>query len=1054
MSSSADISIFETPTFNIDNLKTSSETEIKVEYYINGVLDWSGFVIPDFFSKTIGTPATVEMVASDRLGTLKGVTLEDLNQYESMRDLAVKCLAKTGLTLPLYTMADFGNNGTTNAFFKALGLSGRLSDTKGRNISCYDILKSILVASNSKLVQQSGAWYIVNKWQHEQGVGNLFSTLTASTAYSEQTVSFSDVHAGARRTIIPVAATTGVFHEFGGGRSYPENYNFSDGTTGWTANGGFIPLIKTTPITSYLISTNEAQFNSTISVNPYLFNSNTFSTDKYLQSKSIIPYDTGRIEASIEINATGPMMGREALASEIRVSIGIEISTGVYRWLNDSGAFVSDTAIILNGKFPTRSPGLAYYRANTGTFAFKGTYDNPMGRNLVIRIYGSYEDASKREIGYNFVSATFKQIVEEPKGTIYKRTQGVGFTKEHDLDTTIFGDYLTIGLDGAFYQSRVDDTSYLYSTAGTLTEPLWTAYNDTEQLPLLQHVTRQKSRMFSLAHNMISARVDVATFKPLNIFVDCNAVNPRHVVVSASYDFLRSEVEVELEQIAYATLDVREFIYSYFGEGESGISSVGGISGGGTGGGGGMTSGQLEMLTNLANWWKLDEENDAIYSEKSVYSLKGVSALGLGSEGGGGGGDIYMLDAWANYTEAKADYYAPASLLVPFRNDTLSRLASLEAGGGGGGDVEISMTGSGNAVTGVSKSGNTLTFAKSSTFALATHNHDTLYKPIGYVPSWGDITGKPTTFAPGAHTHTIANITGLQSALNSKQDTLIAGTNITISGNTISASGGMSSVAWGDITDKPTTFAPGAHTHSASDITSGTLTIARIPTGTTGTTVALGNHLHTGVYEPVFAKNNAFNKNFGTAVGTVAQGNDSRILNGQTAFGWGNHASAGYALNSALTAHINKVDNPHAVTKSQVGLGSVDNTADSAKNVLSATKLTQARTIAGVLFDGTANIAIPFANLASKPTTLSGYGITDAVTTNTTQTITGAKTFSKLLTASAGINTPKVIFAAAGWSLEQVGTELQMKHNGVIKQRMLSDGTILATGGVTALATS
>ena len=46
-------------------------------------------------------------------------------------------------------------------------------------------------------------------------------------------------------------------------------------------------------------------------------------------------------------------------------------------------------------------------------------------------------------------------------------------------------------------------------------------------------------------------------------------------------------------------------------------------------------------------------------------------------------------------------------------------------------------------------------------------------------------------------------------------------------------------------------------------------------------------------------------------------------------------------------------------------------------NASTATKLQTARTIAGVLFDGTANIAIPFANLASKPTTLSGYGITD-----------------------------------------------------------------------------
>lgn len=44
-----------------------------------------------------------------------------------------------------------------------------------------------------------------------------------------------------------------------------------------------------------------------------------------------------------------------------------------------------------------------------------------------------------------------------------------------------------------------------------------------------------------------------------------------------------------------------------------------------------------------------------------------------------------------------------------------------------------------------------------------------------------------------------------------------------------------------------------SHNHAATQITSGTLDIARIPTGTTGTTVALGNHLHTGVYEPLIA---------------------------------------------------------------------------------------------------------------------------------------------------------------------------------------------------------
>jgi hypothetical protein len=46
-----------------------------------------------------------------------------------------------------------------------------------------------------------------------------------------------------------------------------------------------------------------------------------------------------------------------------------------------------------------------------------------------------------------------------------------------------------------------------------------------------------------------------------------------------------------------------------------------------------------------------------------------------------------------------------------------------------------------------------------------------------------------------------------------------------------------------------------------------------------------------------------------------------------------------------LTSHTGNTSNPHSVTKTQLGLGNVDNTADSAKNVLSASKLTTARTV-------------------------------------------------------------------------------------------------------------
>lgn len=37
-------------------------------------------------------------------------------------------------------------------------------------------------------------------------------------------------------------------------------------------------------------------------------------------------------------------------------------------------------------------------------------------------------------------------------------------------------------------------------------------------------------------------------------------------------------------------------------------------------------------------------------------------------------------------------------------------------------------------------------------------------------PAWGEVTGKPSTFTPASHTHTIANVTGLQDELDGKQE--------------------------------------------------------------------------------------------------------------------------------------------------------------------------------------------------------------------------------------------------------------------------------------------
>ena len=66
-----------------------------------------------------------------------------------------------------------------------------------------------------------------------------------------------------------------------------------------------------------------------------------------------------------------------------------------------------------------------------------------------------------------------------------------------------------------------------------------------------------------------------------------------------------------------------------------------------------------------------------------------------------------------------------------------------------------------------------------------------------------------------------------------------------------------------------------------------------------------------------------------------------------------------------LEAHTSLTDNPHSVTKEQVGLGNANNTADNIKNVLSATKWTTAMTLTldgdvsgSVSIDGSINKSI------------------------------------------------------------------------------------------------
>jgi len=108
----------------------------------------------------------------------------------------------------------------------------------------------------------------------------------------------------------------------------------------------------------------------------------------------------------------------------------------------------------------------------------------------------------------------------------------------------------------------------------------------------------------------------------------------------------------------------------------------------------------------------------------------------------------------------------------------------------------------------------------------------------------------------GPHTHTESQVTNLVADLAAKASTTALNAHIANTSNPHSVS--KTQVGLGNVDDtsdaaKPisdlTAIALGgkaatAHNHAATDVTSGTFAIGRIPTGTSGSTVSLGNHNH------------------------------------------------------------------------------------------------------------------------------------------------------------------------------------------------------------------
>ena len=174
-----------------------------------------------------------------------------------------------------------------------------------------------------------------------------------------------------------------------------------------------------------------------------------------------------------------------------------------------------------------------------------------------------------------------------------------------------------------------------------------------------------------------------------------------------------------------------------------------------------------------------------------------------------------------------------------------------------------------------------------------------------------DIESIYDTITDNSHNHTIANVTGLQTALDNKVDD--------------SEKGSANGVATLDVNGK--------------------VVLTQIPDS------VLGQLEYQGVWDfttlPTAIQKGQY---------WIASVNGNGYIVGDWAV-W-NGSSFDKVDNTDAVATVAGRTGNVVLTKADVGLSNVDNTADANKTVLSATKLTTPRNINGVSFDGTANITI------------------------------------------------------------------------------------------------
>lgn len=308
-----------------------------------------------------------------------------------------------------------------------------------------------------------------------------------------------------------------------------------------------------------------------------------------------------------------------------------------------------------------------------------------------------------------------------------------------------------------------------------------------------------------------------------------------------------------------------------------------------------------------------DSTNKAIKIDGNLYATGGITAYGAGASttGGGGGlnGSVKSYSSALKLTSESLSEIASAYSIKALD----SRISSLE----GGSAMDVSVSGSGNAVTSVTKNGTTISVVKGSTFLTSHQSLDGYVNAISVSGSGNAITsvsksGKGITFTKGA-----TFLTSHQSLANyytkSSVDSLLSGKSAT------------------------------SHTHSV--IINGT---TKIIAASGGTAVNLGTYLTSHQSLADYAKK--------TDIPTS--------LKSPNSLSWRGYNTGSYDGSSPKSFVI-----PSNTNQLTNGAGFITSSASISGNAATATKVNHSLLVFGKSFNGSADVTVADTDLIASIST-------------------------------------------------------------------------------------